>query len=129
LGMRDDVPKMLMISDLLLFPSLWGGLPGTVLEACEAGTPVLASHIPGIIQLPKHFSKVHSMYLNEFDQRWVSRVTTLLKQKPTDADRLTALKEFEQSDYYIDNCVAAHYSVWPGHGTKNEVLPFTTVDK
>lgn len=122
LGVRDDVPKLLMISDLLLFPSLWEGLPGSVLEACAAGTPVLASHIPGIIELTKHFSNVHSMHLNEPDQRWVSRVTTLLKQKPTDTDRLTALKEFDQSDYTIDNCAAAHYFIWTGHGAKKKLI-------
>ena len=44
-GERQDIPRLLKGADLFLFPSLWEGLPGALLEACAAGTPVLASDI------------------------------------------------------------------------------------
>lgn len=44
LGTRDDVPRILMALDVFLFPSLWEGLPVTVIEAQAAGLPCLVSN-------------------------------------------------------------------------------------
>ena len=43
LGARNDVPELLMASDCFLFPSLWEGLPVTVVEAQASGLPCLVS--------------------------------------------------------------------------------------
>ena len=48
LGHRDDVPDLLVASDLLVFPSLFEGLGGTLLEAMALGTPIVASDVPAI---------------------------------------------------------------------------------
>lgn len=42
-GSRNDVPNLLMVADCFLFPSLWEGLPVTVIEAQAAGLPCLIS--------------------------------------------------------------------------------------
>jgi glycosyltransferase involved in cell wall biosynthesis len=43
-GMRDDVPELLMnVFDVLLFPSLYEGMPITLVEAAAAGLPVVCS--------------------------------------------------------------------------------------
>src|SRR5690606_14419248 len=42
-GKRTDVPELLQAMDVLLFPSLYEGLPGTVLEAQAAGLPCIIS--------------------------------------------------------------------------------------
>ncbi|HEV8631938.1 MAG TPA: glycosyltransferase [Thermoanaerobaculia bacterium] len=46
LGHRDDVPALLAAADLFAFPSLYEGLPGSVVEAMAAGLPIVASAIP-----------------------------------------------------------------------------------
>lgn len=42
-GARSDIPQLLSAMDVFLFPSLWEGLPVTVVEAQAAGLPCLVS--------------------------------------------------------------------------------------
>ena len=42
-GVRGDIPQVLSAMDVFLFPSLWEGLPVTVVEAQAAGLPCLVS--------------------------------------------------------------------------------------
>lgn len=43
-GARGDIPQLLCAMDVFLFPSLWEGLPVTVIEAQAAGLPCLVSN-------------------------------------------------------------------------------------
>lgn len=45
LGFRSDVPDLLAAADLFVFPSLYEGLPGAVIEAMALGLPIVASDI------------------------------------------------------------------------------------
>jgi glycosyltransferase involved in cell wall biosynthesis len=51
LGGRDDVPELLADSDVFVLPSLYEGLPLSILEAMAARRPVIASAIGGIDEL------------------------------------------------------------------------------
>lgn len=42
-GVRQDVPALLSAADAMLFPSLYEGLPLTLIEAQSSGIPILAS--------------------------------------------------------------------------------------
>jgi glycosyltransferase involved in cell wall biosynthesis len=48
LGLRDDVPRLMTLCDVLLFPSLQEGFPLVALEAGGAELPVVASKIPAM---------------------------------------------------------------------------------
>jgi glycosyltransferase involved in cell wall biosynthesis len=54
LGFRPDGPDLLRAADVLLLPSTHEGLPLTILEAQAVGTPVVASTIPGVLEVVEH---------------------------------------------------------------------------
>lgn len=47
LGHTDEVPEWLVLCDFVVLPSLWEGMPLSVLEAFSASKAVLATDIPG----------------------------------------------------------------------------------
>jgi glycosyltransferase involved in cell wall biosynthesis len=48
LGLRRDVPDLLHASDIFVLPSLYEGLPLSILEAMSQGLPVVATPVGGI---------------------------------------------------------------------------------
>ena len=51
LGHREDVPRLLAASDLLVLPSLYEGSPNVVLEAMRFRKPVVATAAPGTTEV------------------------------------------------------------------------------
>lgn len=51
LGYRSDIPEILKVSDLFIFPSFQEGLPVALMEAMISGLPVVCSNIRGNIDL------------------------------------------------------------------------------
>lgn len=51
LGFRNDVPDVLAAADLFVFPSLYEGLPGAVIEAMALGLPIVASDISPVREI------------------------------------------------------------------------------
>lgn len=46
LGHRTDIPELLKMSDIFVFPSRFEGLPGVLIEAEAAGLPVICTNLP-----------------------------------------------------------------------------------
>lgn len=48
LGARKDIPQLLQLFDIYVLPSLWEGLPLSVLEAMAARRCILSTHVGGV---------------------------------------------------------------------------------
>jgi glycosyltransferase involved in cell wall biosynthesis len=46
LGHRTDIPALLKMSDIFVFPSRFEGLPGVLIEAEAAGLPIICTNLP-----------------------------------------------------------------------------------
>jgi len=50
-GWRDDIPKLMRVSNLLLNTSSWEGLPQSFPQALLSGIPIVATHIDGASEI------------------------------------------------------------------------------
>lgn len=108
LGIRNDIAEILAISDLLIFPSLWEGLPGVVLEATATGIPVLASDLDVIEEIRSYFPSISSLSLSEDDKEWARHVIRLLDHPPSPLP----LERWESTPFTIRSNIQKLCAVW-----------------
>lgn len=112
-GSRKDVPRLMHAADLVLFPSVREGLPGTVLEACAAGVPVIASDLPGTREIAAQFPGVTCLPLSASDAEWARIAAEALGSK---TDPVTALRRYRASDFTLEASIDALTQVWASGG-------------
>ncbi|MBW8190550.1 glycosyltransferase [Neiella marina] len=110
LGMRADaVDIMASVFDVMLFPSLYEGLPLTVVEAQVAGVPILvADNITKEAGFSKHMVAYAS--LNDSEDQWCD---ALLALKST-FDRNEREDSFKQTDFYMPNHIQKLQQLYMG---------------
>jgi glycosyltransferase involved in cell wall biosynthesis len=109
LGEQSNVYPLLANSNLLLFPSLWEGIPGVVVESIMMGTRVVGSNIPSISELSKKCDGIHLSDLNNSNSDWAVMVHHLL-QKSYDRDVL--INSFINSDFSIEKCTKSYLEIY-----------------
>jgi len=100
LGARSDVPRLMLGSDLLLFPSIAEGLGMVAVEAQAAGLPVLASDA-----VPQECAVVDGMVtflpLSAGSQHWATQtLAAMIASKP---DPCAANHQVSKSSFSIGN--------------------------
>jgi glycosyltransferase involved in cell wall biosynthesis len=106
---RRDVPRLLLASDIFLFPSLWEGLPGAALEALAAGLPVVASDIPPIREIAPFFPSSILTAPPDDTERHAENIRVAL-DAPT--DRIAARARFAETPFTLEHSVAAYSSLY-----------------
>jgi len=114
-GLRADVPRLLKAADAMIFPSLIEGLPGAVLEASAAGTPVLASDIDVHRETASLLQSVETLPLGAPDSAWAAAAVRLASAVRGDPGlRRRAAEHFASSVFSMEQCVRANEAVWDG---------------
>jgi len=107
-GIRQDIPRLMLASDALLFPSVWEGLGMAAVEAQAAGLPVLASTavprecvvVPELVRFQK---------LEAGPSEWATELIELMATHP---DRFQANQQVAASDFALQNSARALLSLY-----------------
>lgn len=113
-GMRKDVPRLLKVSDVMIFPSRWEGLPGVVLEACAAGVPVVASDLQTVREIAQRLPGIESVSLDDSDESWASRIARPIGGRGTAHRSQTPVSRLRESVFGIENYASTICSIWDG---------------
>jgi glycosyltransferase involved in cell wall biosynthesis len=113
LGDRADVPDLLRTATVTLMTSTREGLPGSVLESIAAGTPVVASDLPGSVFVAEHFPQdITLRSLSESDADWALAVLQVLDAPPSTTQRAEGLERVRRSPFNLDTCVQGFAEMW-----------------
>jgi glycosyltransferase involved in cell wall biosynthesis len=86
LGDRQDVPALLACCDLFVLPSLYEGLPMSILEAMAAARPVVATSVGGIGEVVTH--EVNGLLVPPSDSDALAAAIRRVLSSPQLAERL-----------------------------------------
>lgn len=96
LGVRTDIDRLLQAGDVFVFPSLYEGFPGAVLEAEASGLNCLISDsITEEVMLTDH---IVALPLSEHPKTWAQKVLEF-----GEVDRFKSWKEIKSAGYDIED--------------------------
>lgn len=116
-GEKRDIPRLLKAADAMIFPSLWEGLPGAVLEACAAGTPVVAGNLPVMEEIAPLLDGLTIVDLAASNDVWAREAIAAARAGADPTCREQYRARFAASAFTLDRCVAAHRAIWNGEGS------------
>lgn len=113
-GEQSDVYPFLQNADVMLFPSLWEGLPGAVIEAASTGLPVIASNIPGVVEISEQLHCVKSIALTQHNNIWAKAIyeQVIGSKEQGQKQRQAQITVFNDSNFNIEQCLAEFYVLY-----------------
>ncbi len=112
LGERADIARLVCASDVALLTSWFEGMPGAVLEAVAAGTPVVANDLPGVLEISRVLPGLTIRSLDDADDDWGAAIDAGLAKPPTMAERAAARSRFRASHFSLPTAIARTEALW-----------------
>ncbi|MFB9057608.1 glycosyltransferase family 1 protein [Mariniflexile ostreae] len=109
LGLRTNIPELLQLIDIFVFPSFYEGLPVTLIEAQAAGVKILASDtITKEVQLT---DDIHYLSIDLKPQYWANTVVSLVPfEKKNNLKQITdGNYDITENALNIENFYIQHY--------------------
>jgi glycosyltransferase involved in cell wall biosynthesis len=100
LGERKDVAKLLFRFDIFVLPSLWEGLPYSLLEAAALAKPVVVTDIDGVREIVKHGENGLLVPAKD-SERLAQAVVRLLQEREYAATLGQNLKDTIQKEFSL----------------------------
>lgn len=116
LGVRADIPALLSAMDVFVFPSLFEGMPNTVIEAQNNGLACLISNT--ITKQAQQTDLVHFMSLQDNFGQWANKTLEIYGLHASQ-DRSCAAQELYMAGYDIKQVLQVFVSLV--FGEKNEI--------
>lgn len=111
LGVRSDIPDLLMAMDLFVFPSKWEGLGIAVIEAQASGLPcILSPALPDLAVCSPYAYKMDSL---NSTAGWAERMID--EPIRTDTDRIDGVNYVRESGFDIKRTVDSLISLYLDH--------------
>lgn len=111
LGNRDDIPGLLKMADLFLFPSHYEGQGGALVEAMVIGTPILASRIPVIEESVKDNHSARLFRLKDVDDM-ANQILWALSNPNEMKNLAKNAREDAQKSFEIKNVAKQHEELY-----------------
>lgn len=92
-GSRNDIPELLQAMDIMIFPSLFEGLPVSLIEAQAARLPCLISD--RVTSEVKYNENVDFLPLENSPERWAEKAFELLKISRKDVDTSSLIENYD----------------------------------
>ncbi len=113
LGVREDVAQLFATFDVFLLPSLYEGVPITLLEAQASNCPCLiSSRISEAVDVVPNL--INRRPIEEAPSEWATACVRLGRQARTEAAAAAALRAMQTSEYNVKTSLRRLYRIWSG---------------
>lgn len=99
LGVRDDIPDLLQAADCFLFPSIWEGLPISVVEAQASCLPCIISDV--VTDEVAITNLVHKLSIDVASTQWAEQCMTYANEYKSSRHDIS--DEIKKAGYDIDD--------------------------
>ncbi|MDP3789586.1 MAG: glycosyltransferase [Candidatus Omnitrophota bacterium] len=112
-GEREDVSDFLSMADAFVMASLWEGLPNSLLEAMQAGLPVIATKVGGIPEVVRH--NENGLLVDPKDGRALAdAIESMIKDEALGRRLAQSAKSYVEEKFDIRKTVAETEKLYEG---------------
>ena len=122
LGVRNDIPVLLSLADLFVFPSRFEGMPNALLEAMSHGLPVIGTTVQGVDEIIR--DGVNGLLVPPEDPGALSQAMLRLMADRAERRRLgDAARHTIEEHYTVDIMCRQYEALLTADGTKKLWAP------